>query len=88
MRVFIAATLLFASLNSNLAKAELIKEKEAEKIIADGKIKDRWTLNTKWRYYLITYKRRIFVCGVSSVNHKVSTMCENSDQYHVTSPTT
>lgn len=81
MRLLIAATLLFAFINSNLAQAELIKGKEAEQIIADGKIKDRWTHNhsRNWRYYMVSYKRRIFICGVSSANHKVDTMCKSSE---------
>jgi hypothetical protein len=81
MRLFIAATLLFVFINSNFALAELIKGKEAEQIIANGNIKDRWTHNrsTTWRYYLVSYKRKIFICGVSSENHKLDIRCESSD---------
>ena len=61
--------------------AELIKGKEAERIIADGKIKDGWTANhsPKWRYYMVTYKGRIFICGISSANHKVDIRCESTE---------
>jgi hypothetical protein len=67
MRILLVFLSIFLLGQKTVSGKEIIG-REAETIIAEGKIIQRYNNNLQWRMYHIIYKSRVYSCGISANN--------------------